>query len=114
MLVPVVGLVPNFSPMPRIAPPPLGSERLGIAVGPFGGPDAPMGGDDCWFDVEGRSLAIVGGAEFSIAEPRAVAARARDSGSLPLIGVQGFVHGYGRSQSFELTGALISWLPNDR
>ncbi len=30
--VPVLGLTPNFSPMPRIAPPPLGSDRLGAAT----------------------------------------------------------------------------------
>src|SRR5215211_1898003 len=30
--VPVAGLTPNFSPMPRIAPPPLGKETLGSGV----------------------------------------------------------------------------------
>ena len=28
--VPVTGLAANFSPMPRIAPPPFGSDRVGV------------------------------------------------------------------------------------
>ena len=36
--VPVRGLAENFSPMPRIAPPPFGSEIAGgVAVDPFAG-----------------------------------------------------------------------------
>jgi hypothetical protein len=31
--VPVTGLLENFSPMPRMAPPPLGSEIVGAADG---------------------------------------------------------------------------------
>ena len=33
--VPVTGLTPNFSPIPRMAPPPLGSEIVGTFIDPF-------------------------------------------------------------------------------
>ena len=39
--VPVTGLAVNFSPMPRIAPPPLGSEMEGAAKGEGPSPLAP-------------------------------------------------------------------------
>src|SRR5215468_6553930 len=37
--VPVTGLAANFSPMPRMAPPPFGSEILGADHGDFSGVD---------------------------------------------------------------------------
>jgi len=46
--LPVTGLAPNFSPMPRMAPPPFGSVTFGATI-PKAGPfavDAPLKFDD--------------------------------------------------------------------
>src|SRR5512132_4024356 len=52
--VPVTGLAENFSPMPRIAPPPLGSDGMGTL-----GPEAALDAED-----EPALLPALGGAAF--------------------------------------------------
>jgi hypothetical protein len=45
--VPVTGFAANFSPMPRIAPPPLGREMEGVATPKFCGPPLDFASDFC-------------------------------------------------------------------